>query len=266
MTALETLAGSDCDVDAILRSLLHDPSARPASSPSEPGFVVEGAPREAGDNSRLEPLPPRAPPKSFFVRPHPPSAVAASTGSTHISAPTGVPKICIENMAVWPTDESGTPGWESERTWTSDRTDTGPYAGLPTAVGAVMPGGRPGDDAPVEADWHRRVDAFLARKSEEQWVIWHAITSMLSRSALVAGEEVDKVLAAACSPAAGLPRATSSQHNLVPFVLDVECAASGSPAEVAEWERAVLYAAIIEADQVFEKVCSPALTAPNGFS
>ena len=171
MTALETLAGSDCDVDAILRSLLHDPSARhghymrPASSPSEPAFVVEGAPREAGDASRLEPLPPRAPPKSFFVRPHPPSAAAASTGSTHISAPTGVPKICIENMAAWPTDESGTPGWESERTWTSER--TGPYAGLPTAVGAVMPGGRPGDDAPVEADWHRRVDAFLARKPEE---------------------------------------------------------------------------------------------------
>jgi hypothetical protein len=45
------------------------------------------------------------------------------------------------------------------------------------------------------------------------------------------------------------------QHNLVPFVLEDTEGLTHTTA-VGEWERAVLYAAIIEADKFFEKVCS----------
>jgi hypothetical protein len=87
----------------------------------------------------------------------------------HIENTTLVPTTQYSTLQHWPTDESGTPGWESERNLSG--------SGDPRA------GGRP-----VEVDW--RVDAFVARKSEEQWIIWHAITSMLSRSALVTSEQV----------------------------------------------------------------------------
>ena len=45
------------------------------------------------------------------------------------------------------------------------------------------------------------------------------------------------------------------QHNLVPFVLE-DAEGLTHTTTVGEWERAVLYAAIIEADKFFEKVCS----------